>query len=1753
MKRIFSFLVVLIATGFHLIAMADTWDGSAAEWTHGSGTEADPYLIESAANLAWLQEMVNGGVSTYSGQYFKLTTDIDLNSILWLGIGTSETVIFQGRFDGDNHRITGINSTRALFAYVKDFILKNLSTDGDSVVSGIIQYSYGTTSVDNCHSAVVATKSGLSGGIIGIAYGTCTITNCSNVGNVRGTDAGGIVGYASETCTITNCSNVGNVRGTNAAGGIIGRASSSCIITNCSNSGSIENSGSGAGGIIGVASNTCTITNCYNTGSVSMYWRGSVSGSVSTTISFNRCAGGIIGEKKGAGTTAIIQRCFNTGGISATFYGEYSYETNASIHAKMNSYAGGIVGCISAGMCNISLCYNKGACSSSAKCTVRNNYYSSSSSTYYKPYSSSYAYSGGIVGGSNVTDSIENCYNRGNCTAQTMEGMSYYYFRFCANGIDYTQREYSSSNYERKSFSAGISYGESITNTNCYSTGTVTATTNQFAIGNGTITNCYYLSTCGGSGVGTSKAENIMKSASMPILLNATDEFFFMDITPNSNDGYPILGNMLYVVTSDVTNVGFRGATVNGVCFLGSEHTDVQGFEYKKNTESTYHTVYTNVGSPFNYDLSNLEPETIYKYKAFVTKDGMTIYGEEKTFTTLSCSTTLTAAIDASVTETCADDTATLTASGASDYSENFTYLWNTEATTAVIRPTESGTYTVTVTDDNGCTATESVTLTVNPLPVGTISGRTSICSGNSTTLTASGANSYTWSTGATTPTLTTSTAGTYTCTFRNSYGCTSTQDVTISVFAAPVITGSTAICSGNSTTLTASGADSYTWSNGATTPSITVSQAGTYTVTGTTTDGCNGSAGVTVSVGALPTIAISGNPSFCQGGNTVLTATGGISYAWANGTNDNTITVTTPGTYVVTGTNADGCSNTASIEVAMSPSYINMPVSAAICHGASYNAMGTNYSTAGTYHVEGTTAEGCDSIIDLTLTVNPLPTPSITGNTSICQGTSTTLAALGGTSFLWNNGSSSQAISVSNAGVYSVTVTDANGCSNSTSATVSVNPLPTVTIAGNTTICAGSSTTLTASGADSYQWSTGATGTSITVTNGGTYTVTGTSTNGCQNTAAATVTVNPTYNGVPVSQAICEGNSYNFFGTMLNEAGTYTQNGTTMAGCDSVVNLTLTVNPLPTATISGNTIFCEGNNTTLTATGGASYLWNDGTTTSSISVANGGAYSVTVTDANGCSNTSSTTVTVNPRPNIVINGNSSFCQGSSTTLTAIGADSYLWSTGSSNASIPVYNAGSYSVTGTSAAGCTNSASVTVAVNPVYNIPVTEAICQGNSYNFFGQNLATSGRYTHTLQTPAGCDSTINLTLTVNPLPTATISGNTTFCEGGNTTLTANGGVSYTWSNGANTSAITVTNAGTYGVTVTDANGCTNTASTTVTVNTLPTITISGNTAFCEGNSTMLTAQGGNSYTWSNGAQTSYITVTSSGNYTVTGVGANGCSNTASVTVTASPLPTITIGGNTFFCQGGSTTLTATGADSYAWSNGTTTPSITVDAFGVYSVTGTTALGCTGTASVTVTVSPNPTITITGDTELCPGETTTLTANGGTSYMWFDGSSNATYQTSTAGNYSVIGYNDAGCYAMASVDVQQYDNAQTEETATGTGEYVWNGNIYTESGDYTFTTTTAHGCDSTVTLHLTIEQGGGQGIDDITDANNVKVYAKGGKIVVVGAKDEKVHVYDVMGRTFYNDIFESPITLPAAGVYMVKIGEGKPHKVVVRP
>jgi gliding motility-associated-like protein len=1066
----------------------------------------------------------------------------------------------------------------------------------------------------------------------------------------------------------------------------------------------------------------------------------------------------------------------------------------------------------------------------------------------------------------------------------------------------------------------------------------------------------------------------------------------------------------------------------------------------------------------------------------------------------------------------------TLTASSAASY------LWSTGETTQSITVTTSGNYSVTITDANGCTAASAATaVTVHPAAVApsiTAGGPTTFCSGGSVTLTASSAASYLWSNGATTQSITVTTSGNYSVTITDVNGCTAASAAT-SVVVNPLPTasitagGPTTFCAGGSVTLTASNATSYLWSTGETTQSITASTSGNYSVTVTDGNSCSAtSAATTVTVhpaAVTPTITAGGPTTFCSGGLVTLTASSAASYLWSNGATTQSITVTTSGNYSVTITDANGCTAaSAATTVTVHPAAVIPTITAGgpttFCSGGSVTLTASSaasylwsngattqsitVSASGNYSVTITDANGCTAASTATsVTVNPLPTASITagGPTTFCSGGSVTLTASSATSYLWSTGATTQSITVSASGNYSVTVTNGNSCS-ATSAvtTVTVHPaavIPTITAGGPTTFCSGGSVTLTASSAASYLWSTGATSQSITVTTSGNYSATITDANGCTATSAAT---------------------------------------------------TVTVHPaavMPTITAGGPTTFCLGGSVTLTASSAASYLWSTGETTQSITVSASGNYSVTITDANGCTAASAaTTVTVHPAavvPTITAGGPTSFCSGGSVTLMASSAASYLWSTGATSQSITVTASGNYSVTITDANGCTAaSAATSVTVNPLPTASITAGgpttFCSGGSVTLTASSAASylwstgettqsitvsaSGNYSVTITDANGCTAASAATsVTVNPLPTASITagGPTTFCSGSLVTLTASSAAAYLWSTGETTQSITVSTSGNYSVTIIDGNSCSATSAvTTVTVHpaaVTPTITAGGPTTFCSGGSVTLTASNAASYLWSNGATTQSITVTTSGNYSVTITDANGCTAASLATsVVVNPLPTasITAGGLTTFCSGGSVVLTANSAASYLWSTGEITQSITVSTSGNYSVTITDANGCTAASSATsVVVNPLPTASITagGPTTFCSGGSVTLTASSAASYLWSSGETTQSITVSTSGSYSVTITDANGCTAAStatSVLVSPLPTASITAggpttfcsggsvtlTASSAASYLWSTGETTQSitvsasGNYSVTITDGNSCSATsaattVTVH----------------------------------------------------------------------------------
>lgn len=1097
------------------------------------------------------------------------------------------------------------------------------------------------------------------------------------------------------------------------------------------------------------------------------------------------------------------------------------------------------------------------------------------------------------------------------------------------------------------------------------------------------------------------------------------------------------------------------------------------------------------------------------------------------------------------------------------------TYVWNNGSTSQVVEVREANTYRVTVTDVNGCQGTASFSTYEAALPIIQLSAPEAICYGSSATLTVSGTDHYVWDNGSTSSTITVhpTQTTTYRVTASSSIPCQREGSVTVVVNELPTaaITGESAICQGSNTTLLASGGTNYIWSTNSSSDRITVFNEGTYTVTVTDGNGCSNTASKVITVHNLPNVAINGRTPFCQGQSTTLTATGAVSYIWSTGEVSNTITTSFANTYTVTGTDANGCSSTASKQITIWQINAQITGSRFFCQGQhttlnvtgneSYTYQWNDGSTAssldiytpGNYSVSVTNSLGCTNVISATVSEYPLPTPNISGTPIICQGRSTMLRASGGTSYVWSNGSNNAYISVNETGTYYVTVTNQSGCSATTSETVIVNPLPTITIDGLSDICRGNSVSLFAQSPTGVQYSWPMSGQqsqliNVSPNNTTTYSVLVTDENGCTNTASTTVTVhdNPTPH-ISGINTICQGETAMFSvngGTSyiwsngmdtptinVTRNGDYTVTAYNSYGCSATASTTLNVNNLPEFTLTSDTSICQGEFVILRANAPANctYEWSNGSFQNNITARTAGTYTVTVTNNNGCSRTRSVNVTVNAKPQISISGNTTFCQGGSTTLNAVcdANTSYRWDNGITNAPLNVSIPGTYNVVATNEYGCTQNASTTVSMfqQPTATIIGGGTICPGNSTTLIVSEAAhyhwSTGDTTHSITvTPAahtsydvtvtdqfGCQNTTSATVQISSVPNIQITGASSFCSGESTTLTVTPGYNYLWSNNSTAGSITINQAGTYGVTASNALGCTTSDSIVVTVKPLPELNFGVQHTICAGESFtyQLPDIEGVSYTWSNSSTGNSITVSETGTYRVTATNQYGCSVSASDNLIVVPLPAPAITGSLVICRGGSTVLTASGGTSYHWSNGSTTRDIAVfpNNSTSYSVTVTNEYNCSASTSVNVTVNTLPTINITGNRSFCEGGSTTLTASGAASYSWSNGSTSNTISISQPGTYVVTARNALNCTNTDSVVVSVLDNpsiaingndlvcqgAPNTLTAQGCVNYLWSTGENTPSititpnstTTYSVTGTDIHGCSNTVSKVVNVE------------------------------------------------------------------------------
>ncbi|WP_208420037.1 HYR-like domain-containing protein [Paraflavitalea devenefica] len=918
-------------------------------------------------------------------------------------------------------------------------------------------------------------------------------------------------------------------------------------------------------------------------------------------------------------------------------------------------------------------------------------------------------------------------------------------------------------------------------------------------------------------------------------------------------------------------------------------------------------------------------------------------------------------------------------------------YIWNGNSFNA------AGTYKDTLMSAAGCDSAVTLILNINPTVTGTQT--VTICSNQLP---------YTWNSNIY------NAAGTYTDTLISAAGCDSIVTLILNVNLAVTGVQAVTICSNQLP---------YTWNGNS------YNAAGAYKDTLISAAGCDSI--VTLTLNVSPTLA---------GTETITICNNQLPYTW-NGNSYNAA-----GTYKDTLTSAAGCDSIVILTLNVNPTATGVQTVTVCSNQLPYNWNGNSYNIAGTFKDTLVSAAGCDSVVTLTLNVNPTLTGSQTaticsnqlpyiwnGNSYNVAGTykDTLISAAGCDSvttltlnvnpaltgseivticsnqlpYTWNGNS------YNSAGTYTDTLTSSAGCDSVVTLTLNVNSV--VTGSQTVTICANQlpytwngngynaagiyqDTLISAAGCDSVVTlilninPTLTSTEAITICNNqlpytwnsniynaaGTYKDTLTSAAGCDSIVTLTLNVNPALSGTE-SIAICNNQlPYTWNGNSYNEAGTYTDTLASTAGCDSIVTLTLNVNP----TLTGSETITICNNQ-------LPYTWNGNSYNAA------GTYKDTLTSASGCDSV----VTLMLNVNAVVTG-------AQTIAICANQLPYTWNGNSYNA------AGSYKDTLTNAAGCDSIVTMTLNVNPVLTGSETITICNNQlPYTWNGNSYNAAGTYTDTLISAVGCDSVVTLTLNVNPTLTGT-----------NTITICNNQLPYTWNGNIYNAA------GTYADTLASAASCDSIVTLTLNVN--PVLTGAETVTICNNQLP---------YTW-NGSNYS-----AAGTYKDTLTSSSGCDSVVTLTLNVNPILT-----------GSQTATICFNQLPYTW-NGNS-----YNAAGTYTDTLTSTAGCD--SIVTLTLSVNPTVTGTQTATICTNQLP---------YTWNGNSYNA------AGTYTDTLTNAVGCDSVVTLTLNVNPILTGTETITICSNqlpYIWNGNSHNAAGTYKDTLTSAAGCDSVVTLTLNV-------------------------------------------------------------------------------
>lgn len=1050
--------------------------------------------------------------------------------------------------------------------------------------------------------------------------------------------------------------------------------------------------------------------------------------------------------------------------------------------------------------------------------------------------------------------------------------------------------------------------------------------------------------------------------------------------------------------------------------------------------------------------------------------------------------------------------TATAVVSGGTG---SYSFSWNTNPvqSTQTINNLATGNYTVTVTDGNGCqnSATGTVNNT-NPIVIQSSASNTS-CNGSSdgaiSTVVSGGTAPYSFSWNTIPPTLSQNLnnvpAGSYTLTVTDANNCvlTSTSVVNQPQPLTIILTPTQVSCNGGNngsiTSLVSGGTIPYDFSWNTipiqTTANISGLSAGAYTLTVTDDNGCQQIASTQISQPSQLSATATGSNILCNGSSTgtaTVNPTGGISpytFVWNSAPPQSTQTATnlSAGTYQVTVTDANLCSTTASATVTQNNAIVLIPSTTNVtCFGGNDGSATVLVSggtapisvvwntqpaqsgtvavnlTAGQYTATATDANGCVRSTTVTITQPSQLSVSVSGQNLICNGvcTGTALSSVTGGvgpySFSWNTVPTTLTPDLSGlcAGQYTLTVTDNSGCQATAVRTVTEPNAIVVSTSVVNTVCAGNCTgsaTATAIGGTGsliYSWNTNPTQSTPTISNlcAGPYLVTVTDANGCSGSANANVNNNTNL-------------------TVSFQQQNPTCNGSCNGSLTGVVN-------------GGTPPFI--------------YTWSHSTTANGPTV-NGlcaGVYTLTVTDANGCSFSETATETQPPAVVIAVNVTNltcnSVCNGSVSTVVNGGQSplTYLWTPNvSSGADASNLCAGTYQVRVTDANGCQAVTNATVSQPPPFNFnaatnnPSCAGSCNGSittaltggvaPYTYVWQpggstgtalNNLCAGSYSLSITDASGCTASNQFTLTAPAPLSATFTSTTSACGQctGTANVTVTGGstpYSYIWSDGSTTSAAASNLcSGVYSVNISDVNNCSTqlfvpisdvqgiaSANVTTTPESCPTA--------CDGTASVSPIGGTLPYTilWIPGGQvSSSISNQCGGSYFVQVSDSNNCSITTPYTI-SSPTPIVanpTVTAASCNQCNGSITLTPTGGTgpfSYSWlPNVSNSNSASNLCAGVYQVTITGANNCSQTFNINVNSNSNLAITATNTNATCFGGndgSANVVVNGGTppySFLWFpDGQTTQAISGLSAGNYSVQVTDNSGCIITQSITISE--------------------------------------------------------------------------------------------------------------------------------